>query len=49
MISYDMDLTRAIALAFLAVGALNDVIVFLKDLKRVATAIKRRGSIIRVI
>ena len=49
MIFCDVNSTKAVALAFLVVGALNDVIIFLKDLKRVATAIKRRGSMIRVI
>ena len=49
MISYDMNLTKTITLTFLAVGALNNVVIFLKDLKRVVTAIKRRNSIVRVV
>ena len=49
MISCGVDSTGAIALAFLVVGALNDVVVFLEDLKRVAAVIGRRGSMVRVI
>ena len=49
MTSCDMDSTGAIALTFLAVGALNDVVVFLKDLERVAAVIGRRDNMIRVV